>query len=90
VELALQIFDNLATKSALLVGAGEMAELAAKNLVDNGVGKLLVVNRSAGRAAGLAKRYGGTVEIRHRDQFYCCSSSRSKAGGRGDRYADAP
>ena len=59
VELALQIFDDLGTKSALLIGAGEMAELAAKNLVDNGVGKLLVVNRSAGRAAGLAKRYGG-------------------------------
>jgi glutamyl-tRNA reductase len=59
VELSLQIFDDLATKTALLVGAGEMAELAAKNLVDNGVGTLLVVNRSAGRAAGLAKEYGG-------------------------------
>ncbi len=59
VELALQIFDELATKTALLVGAGEMAELAAKNLVDHGVGTLLIVNRSAGRAAGLAKEYGG-------------------------------
>jgi glutamyl-tRNA reductase len=36
-----------------------MAELAAKNLVDNGVGRLLVVNRSDGRAAGLAKQFGG-------------------------------
>jgi glutamyl-tRNA reductase len=59
VELALQIFDDLATKTALLVGAGEMAELAAKNLVDNGVGTLLVVNRSEGRAAGVAKVHGG-------------------------------
>jgi glutamyl-tRNA reductase len=59
VELALQIFDHLAPKTVTLVGAGEMAELAAKNLVDNGVGKLLVVNRSAGRAAGLARQYGG-------------------------------
>jgi glutamyl-tRNA reductase len=59
VELALQIFDDLATKTVTLVGAGEMAELAAKNLVDNGVGKLLVVNRSAGRAAALAQQYGG-------------------------------
>ncbi|MGD2207781.1 MAG: glutamyl-tRNA reductase [Anaerolineae bacterium] len=59
VELALQIFDELAAKTALLVGAGEMAELAAKNLVDNGVGNLLVVNRSKGRAAGLARQYGG-------------------------------
>jgi glutamyl-tRNA reductase len=59
VELASQIFDDLSTKTALLVGAGEMAELAAKNLIDNGVGQLLVVNRSAGRAAGLAKTFGG-------------------------------
>lgn len=59
VELALQIFDTLATKTAVLIGAGEMAELAARNLVDHGVGRLLVVNRSAGRAAGLAREYGG-------------------------------
>jgi glutamyl-tRNA reductase len=59
VELALQIFDNLAEKTAVLVGAGEMAELAAKNLVDNGVGGLLVVNRSAGRASRMAKQFGG-------------------------------
>jgi glutamyl-tRNA reductase len=59
VELASQIFDDLATKTAVLIGAGEMAELAAKNLVDNGAGQLLVVNRSAGRAASLAKRFGG-------------------------------
>jgi glutamyl-tRNA reductase len=36
-----------------------MAELAAKNLVDNGVGHLLVVNRSEGRAASLARQFGG-------------------------------
>jgi glutamyl-tRNA reductase len=64
VELAAQIFDDLSTKTALLVGAGEMAELAARNLVEGrgtrrGVGQLLVVNRSAGRAAGLAKAFGG-------------------------------
>ena len=61
VELALQIFDDLATKTVVLVGAGEMAELAAKNLVDNGVGTLLVVNRSEGRAASVARRFGGTA-----------------------------
>jgi glutamyl-tRNA reductase len=59
VELASQIFDDLTQKTALLVGAGEMAELAAKNLVDHGVGGLLVVNRSPGRAAGLAKQFDG-------------------------------
>ena len=59
VELAAQIFDDLAAKTAVLVGAGEMAEVAAKNLVDNGVGNLLVVNRSAGRGTRLAAKYGG-------------------------------
>jgi glutamyl-tRNA reductase len=59
VELASQIFDDLAQRRVLLIGAGEMAELAAKNLVDNGVGGLLVVNRSPGRAASLAKQFGG-------------------------------
>ena len=61
VQLALQIFDNLADKVALLIGAGEMAELAAKNLVDHGVGSLLVLNRSPGRAANLARQFCGEV-----------------------------
>lgn len=59
VELASQIFDDLGRKCALLVGAGEMAELAAKNLGDNGVGELLVVNRSLDRAVHLAEKFGG-------------------------------
>jgi len=59
VELALQIFDDLAEKTVVLIGAGEMAELAAKNLADNGLGSLLVVNRSPGRAAGLANKFRG-------------------------------
>jgi glutamyl-tRNA reductase len=59
VELASQIFDDLTRKSILLVGAGEMAELAAKNLVDHGVHKLFVVNRSPGRAQALARQFDG-------------------------------
>ncbi|MGC9333889.1 MAG: glutamyl-tRNA reductase [Anaerolineae bacterium] len=59
VELASQIFDDLGQKQALLIGAGEMAEVAAKNLVDHGVRGLLVVNRSQGRAAALAKQFDG-------------------------------
>jgi glutamyl-tRNA reductase len=59
VGLASQIFDNLAQITVALVGAGEMAEPAAKSLVDHGVGSLLVVNRSPGRAASLAKQFGG-------------------------------
>jgi glutamyl-tRNA reductase len=66
VELASQVFQDLSQKRALLVGAGEMAELAAKNLMDNGVGGILVVNRSPGRAASLAQRFGGDALDWHR------------------------
>jgi glutamyl-tRNA reductase len=59
VELASQIFDDLTRKSILLVGAGEMAELAAKNLVAHGVRGLVVVNRSLNRAIALAQQFSG-------------------------------
>ena len=59
VELAAQIFEGFTAPSILLVGAGEVAELAAKNLADRGVTKLVVVNRSFDRAARLAQRVGG-------------------------------
>jgi len=59
VELASQIFDDLTRKSILLVGAGEMAELAARNLVAHGVRRLAVVNRSYDRAIALARQFDG-------------------------------
>lgn len=58
VTLAKQIFDDLAKRRALLVGAGEMAETAARLLARDGA-KLAVVNRSAERAERLAKQVGG-------------------------------
>lgn len=59
VELAGQVFENLARCRVLLVGAGEMAELSAQYLVDSGVEKLLVANRTPERAEELARRFGG-------------------------------
>jgi glutamyl-tRNA reductase len=59
VDLARQIFDNLADRASLLLGAGEMAEAAAKLLVKEGA-KLQVVNRSPERAKQLAIDFGGT------------------------------
>jgi glutamyl-tRNA reductase len=59
VELAGQIFDDLSSCSALLVGAGEMGELTAQYLLDACVRELLVTNRTAGRAVELARRVGG-------------------------------
>jgi len=58
IDLARQIFGDLSGHSALLVGAGEMAEAASRLLVRAGAG-LTVVNRSPERAAALAGEVGG-------------------------------
>lgn len=59
VELARKIFGDLQDKRVLLVGAGEMAELAAQHLVGQGVVSVTVANRTLGRAVDLAKRFDG-------------------------------
>jgi glutamyl-tRNA reductase len=61
VELARKIFDGLEGKAVLLVGAGEMSELAARHLVDHGALPLYVTNRTWGRAQELARGLGGTA-----------------------------
>jgi glutamyl-tRNA reductase len=59
VQLAKKIFGNLAEKKVLLIGAGEMAELAAEHLVGQGVRSVTVANRTLSRAVDLAKRFSG-------------------------------
>jgi glutamyl-tRNA reductase len=59
VELAKKIFGGLEAKTVMLVGAGEMAELAAQSLMQSGAHKLLIANRTAEKAASLAQQYGG-------------------------------
>jgi glutamyl-tRNA reductase len=59
VELAKKIFGNLHGKSVAIIGAGEMAELAVKHLVSNGVSKVFVVNRTLSKAQELASEFGG-------------------------------
>jgi len=54
VEMARHIFDGLAGKTVLLVGAGEMAELSGKHLVSAGASRVLVANRTFERAEALA------------------------------------
>ncbi|NIA08821.1 MAG: glutamyl-tRNA reductase [Nitrospiraceae bacterium] len=61
VELAKKIFGDLKDKSAMLIGAGEMAELAAQHLITNGANKLVVANRTLSRAVELARSLGGTA-----------------------------
>ncbi len=59
VNLAKRIFSALAQTTVLLIGAGETVELAAKHLHDNGVGNIIVANRTVSRAKELAARYQG-------------------------------
>lgn len=68
VELARKIFEDLSDKTVLLVGAGEMGELAARSLIEAGTSKLIVTNRTAERAEEIAGRYsGGAVNF---EAFY--------------------
>ncbi|MYM63219.1 glutamyl-tRNA reductase [Pseudomaricurvus sp. HS19] len=57
VSLAQQIFADLRRETALLVGAGETIELVAQHLSQQGVGKLIVANRTLERASQLAERF---------------------------------
>jgi glutamyl-tRNA reductase len=59
VELAKKIFQDLSGKKVLLIGAGEMAELAAEHLLNNRVRKVIVANRTLERAMELARRWQG-------------------------------
>ena len=60
VDLARKIFGDLSDHAVLLVGAGEMAEAAAKSL-GKGARSVRVCNRSFDRAAALAAQFGGSA-----------------------------
>src|SRR5688500_8091861 len=59
VELGKKIFGSLKGQSVLLVGAGEMAELSARHLINAGVSKVLIANRTEESAERLAREFGG-------------------------------
>ncbi len=59
VELAKKIFTDLSKRVFMLLGAGEMAELAAKHLISSGVREVLVSNRTFERACELSKEFNG-------------------------------
>jgi glutamyl-tRNA reductase len=58
VELGKKIFNSLKGRTALLVGAGEMAELSARHLLNAGVTRVLLANRTEERAERLASELG--------------------------------
>jgi glutamyl-tRNA reductase len=85
VELAKKIFTNLSDKSFMLLGAGEMAELAARHLVNNGVRDVMVVNRTYERGCELAGEFDGKAvrfenflqELVHADIIICSTGAPS-------------
>jgi len=61
VSLAGKIFDTLANKTAMLIGAGKMAELTARSLKRQGIEALLITSRTFDHAVALARELGGTA-----------------------------
>lgn len=61
VELAKRIFSSLKEQTLLVIGAGEMAELALKYFVKNGTSQVLITNRTFAHAMALAEKYRGSA-----------------------------
>ena len=59
IELANKIFTDLSEKRVLLLGAGEMAELAVEHLLSNNVKEIVVANRTFKNAVALAEKFNG-------------------------------
>ncbi|WP_456417889.1 glutamyl-tRNA reductase [Thiolapillus sp.] len=59
VSLSKQIFSDLSQQTAMLIGAGETIELTARHLQQQGIGQIIVANRTVARAHELAEQFGG-------------------------------
>ena len=68
VELAKKIFGDLSDKTVMLIGAGEMCELAAKHFLNSGARGVMVTNRTYERAEKLAEEFDGKA-VRFEDLF---------------------
>ncbi|MEO1888758.1 MAG: glutamyl-tRNA reductase [Cycloclasticus sp.] len=65
VKLAQQIFGDLKNQTALLIGAGETIELSAQHLKEQGIGRLIVANRTLEKAQAIASQGNGyAIEIK--------------------------
>ncbi|HSE22969.1 MAG TPA: glutamyl-tRNA reductase [Pyrinomonadaceae bacterium] len=59
VELGKKIFESLKGRTVMLIGAGEMAELSARHLVNAGASRVIITNRTETAAQQLADEFGG-------------------------------
>ena len=70
VELGKKIFDSLKGCTVMLIGAGEMAALSARHLVNAGVAQVVVANRTEESARQIADEFGATtVSLEQMDQY---------------------
>jgi len=68
IELANKIFGDLSSKSVMLLGAGEMAELAVEHLISHNVDNIVVANRTFKNALALAQKFNGqAVQFEERE-----------------------
>lgn len=81
VELGKKIFDSLKGCSVLLIGAGEMAELSARHLVNAGAGRVTIANRTEEAARQIADEFGAATvrldeldEVLHQADVVICST----------------
>jgi glutamyl-tRNA reductase len=63
VELGKKIFGSLKGSTVMLIGAGEMAELSAKHLVNAGASRVLIANRTENAARQLANQIGAATTV---------------------------
>jgi glutamyl-tRNA reductase len=70
VELGKKIFDSLKGGTVMLIGAGEMAELSARHLVNAGVSRVVIANRTEETARQIADKFGGiSISLDQMDRF---------------------
>lgn len=62
VELAKRIFGEMNSHKAMLIGAGEMAELAAMHLLQTGINEIVILNRTFEHGLALAQKFSGRAE----------------------------
>ena len=81
VELGKKIFSSLKGCSVLLIGAGEMAELSARHLVNAGAARVTIANRTEETARQMAREFGATTisldrfdEVLHETDVVICST----------------
>jgi len=81
VELGKRIFDSLKGRAVLLIGAGEMAELSARHLVNAGAARVIIANRTEETARQMADEFSGAAvsldqldHVLHEADIVICST----------------